>query len=133
MADHEGELFRHIDGEKSLNDFFSSLLARSNTSRVLNAVHREIRFRNDAEVVATQRDGLDEHPDENSKLRTLDWVVKDGGKMVGYESKTGNPLDATQLQEERRKLNENADGREAPSTQLPRTYAGPNSRPSSIG
>lgn len=112
MADHDNELFRHIDGEESLNDFFSSLLARSDTPRVLNAVHQDLRFRDDAEIIATQRDGLSKHPDANKKMRTLDLVVRDEEKTVGYESKTGDSLKLDQLQEERQKLVENADGRE---------------------
>lgn len=112
MADHDGEMFRHIEGEEPLNDFFSSLLARSDTSQVLNAVHRDLRFLDDAKIVATQRAGLDEHPDANSKLRTLDWVVRDEEKIVGYESKNEDSLKTDQLREERRKLANNADGRE---------------------
>lgn len=112
MTDHDRGLFRYIDGEESLNDFFCSLLARSDTSRVLNAVHPGLRFRDDAEIVATQRDGLNQHPNANSRRRTLDWVVRDEEKIIGYESKTDDSLKRDQLFEERQKLVENADGRE---------------------
>ncbi|TKX37957.1 hypothetical protein EXE51_05010 [Halorubrum sp. CGM5_25_10-8B] len=112
MSGHNTEIFRHIDGEEPLNDFFVSLLARSDISRILNTIHDDIEFGNEASLVATQRSGLQDHPEGNTKRRTLDWVVRDDEKLVGYESKTNDSLESDQLREERRKLDENAPKRD---------------------
>lgn len=105
--------FRYIDDEESLNDFFSSLLAWSleDDPTVLNAIHDDIQFDSQAEVIATQRDGLPRHVPGNSRSRTLDWVVRDSTKIVGYESKTGTDVPKkTQLSEEQSKLELNSNG-----------------------
>ncbi len=112
MGNPDNALFRHIGGEEPLNDFFASLLSRTDVDQVMNEIHDGLEFQHGATVVGTQRDGLPNHPEENSKRRTLDWVIQDGEKIVGYESKTNDKLKRNQLLEERRKLEANADGRE---------------------
>ena len=88
--------FRHIRGEESQNDFFLSLLAFSleHGPEVLNAIHDDLTFSSQAEVVASQRDGLPKNSSDSDNF-TLDWVVRDSDKLVGYESKTesGIPSD----------------------------------------
>lgn len=109
--------FRHIRDEESQNDFFISLLSWSleHNPRVLNAIHDDLQFTDQAEIVATQRrSALANHP-ENDRERTLDWVVGDTDKLVGYESKTGSSVPKTkQLTEELRKLemDQNSEGRD---------------------
>lgn len=112
VADPKETFFRHIDGEESLNDFFVSLLARSDVSTVMNAIHDDIEFQSGAHLAGTQRDGLPRHPETNSKRRTLDWVIRDSEKLVGYESKTNGGLGESQLEEERRKLEVNTEGKD---------------------
>ena len=109
MGSPKCDFFRYVDGEESQTDFFVSLLDQTDTARVLNAIHDNLEFDDSAHVRATQRDGLPFHPDENDKRRTIDWVVEDDTKLVGYESKTGgDSLYPKQLREERRKLKHNA-------------------------
>ncbi|MFC7070603.1 hypothetical protein ACFQL9_13195 [Halobaculum lipolyticum] len=113
MGSPKRDFFQYIDGEESQTDFFVSLLAQTDTARVLNAIHDELEFDDSAFVRATQRDGLPHHPDENDTRRTIDWVVEDKTKLVGYESKTGtDSLSAEQLQEERQKLEHNTGTKE---------------------
>ncbi len=114
MIETKRNIFRYVDGEESQNDFFASLLSWAETPRVLNAIHTDdsISFDDSAEVVATQRDGLPEFAPENDHRRTLDWVVRDQTKLVGYESKCGDGLSDSQLREERRKLEHNAHRRD---------------------
>lgn len=116
MVDLSKTLFRYArDGEEPLNDFFVSLLARTDTDKVLNAIHDDddISFDNSARIIETQRSGLDRFAEENERRRTLDWVVRDNSKLVGYESKKGdNELDEKQLIEEWRKLRINSRGNE---------------------
>ena len=108
MGSPKHDFFRYIDGEESQTDFFVSLLDQTDTARVLNAIHDNLEFDDSACVRATQRDGLPHHPKENNTRRTIDWVVEDDTKLVGYESKTGNDsLYPRQLCEERRKLEHN--------------------------
>lgn len=108
MNSTKRDFFRYVDGEESQTDFFVSLLDRTDTARVLNAIHNDLEFDDSTCVRATQRDGLPHHPEENDKRRTIDWVVEDDTKLVGYESKTGNDtLSSKQLREERRKLKHN--------------------------
>lgn len=109
MGSPKHDFFRYVDGEESQTDFFVSLLSRTDTARVLNAIHDNLEFDDSAYVRATQRDGLPHHPEENDKRRTIDWVVEDNTKLVGYELKTGNDsLYSKQLREERRKLEHNS-------------------------
>ena len=109
MGSPKRDFFRYIDGEESQTDFFVSLLDQTDTAQVLNAIHNDLEFDDSAHVRATQRDGLTYHPDENDIRRTIDWVVEDDTKLVGYESKTStDSLDSKQLREERRKLEHNA-------------------------
>lgn len=114
MSDPKLDLFRHAANEEPFNDFFTSLLARADTAEILNTIHEDdpITFGEGAKVVATQRDGLPDHPETNSKKRTLDWVVKDQDKLVGYESKRTDTLSGTQLKEEYQKLQYNTSYRE---------------------
>lgn len=108
MSSPKRDFFRYVDGEESQTDFFVSLLDWTDTARVLNAIHNDLEFDDSAYVRASQRDGLPHHPEENDKRRTIDWVVEDDTKLVGYESKTGNDaLYPKQLREERRKLKHN--------------------------
>lgn len=109
MGSPTHDFFRYVDGEESQTDFFVSLLNQTDTARVLNAIHDKLEFDDSAHVRATQRDGLPHHPVETDKRRTIDWVVEDNTKLVGYESKTGNDsLSSKQLREERLKLEHNA-------------------------
>jgi hypothetical protein len=108
MSYPKHDFFRYVDGEESQTDFFVSLLDQTDTARVLNAIHDNLEFDDSAYVRATQRDGLPHHPEENDKRRTIDWVVEDNTKLVGYESKTGSDsLYPKQLREECRKLEHN--------------------------
>jgi hypothetical protein len=113
----KGTFFRHIKDEESQNDFFVSLLSWSlnHDARALNTIHNNLHFTDEAEVIATQRrSDLENHP-ENDKDRTLDWVIGDSDKIVGYESKTGSSAPKTkQLTEELRKLkmDQNSGGRD---------------------
>ena len=109
MGSSKRDFFRYVDGEESQTDFFVSLLAQTDTARVLNAIHDSLEFDDSASVTATQRDGLPHHPPENDTRRTIDWVVEDSSKLVGYESKTdSDSLYSIQLREERRKLEHNS-------------------------
>lgn len=113
--DGKQNIFRYIGDEESQNDFFVSLLAWSleDGPEVLNAIHDELEFSDEAEVIATQRNGLPRDASENPGSRILDWVVRDTGKLVGYESKTGNGHPGkTQLQQEHRRLEANSGGRD---------------------
>ena len=112
MVSPERAFFRYVGNEESFTDFFVSLLARADTVQILNTIHEDLEFYESAEVAATQRDGLPESAPENETRRTLDWVVSDNKKLVGYESKRGSKLDCEQLKEERRKLQHNAGERE---------------------
>jgi hypothetical protein len=113
MGSPKHDFFRYVDGEEPQTDYFVSLLDRTDTARVLNAIHDDLEFDDSASVRATQRDGLPHHPEENDKRRTIDWVVEDDSKLVGYESKTGNDsLYPKQLREERRKLEHNTGRRD---------------------
>jgi len=106
--------FRHIRDEESQNDYFLSLLAFSldHGPAVLNAIHDDLTFSCEAEVVASQRDGLPRTP-HDSKNFILDWVVRDSDKLVGYESKTGSGIPSDgQLTGELKKLEVNSGGRE---------------------
>jgi hypothetical protein len=108
-------LFRYIGDEESQNDFFVSLLAWSleDGPEVLNAIHDDLVFSNEADVVATQRNGLSSNASENPGPRILDWVIRDTDKLVGYESKTGNSApDETQLRQEYRRLEANSGRRD---------------------
>lgn len=105
--------FRYIRDEESQNDFFISLLAFSlgNGPAVLNAIHDDLTFSSKAEVVATQRSGLPKPPTESGRNYTLDWVVRDEDKLVGYESKTGRGVPSNgQLDGELDKLRANTRG-----------------------
>jgi hypothetical protein len=109
MGSPKRDFFRYVRGEESQTDFFVSLLAQTDTAQVLNRIHDNLEFDETAFVKATHRDGLPHHPEENDKRRTIDWVVEDKTKLVGYESKTGaDKINTKQLQEERRKLEYNA-------------------------
>jgi hypothetical protein len=108
-------IFRYIGDEESQNDFFVSLLAWSleDGPEVLNAIHDELSFTDEAEVVATQRSGLPNDSHENPGSRILDWVVRDTDKLVGYESKTGSSVPGkTQLRQEHRRLEANSGSRD---------------------
>lgn len=108
-------IFRYIGDEESQNDFFVSLLAWSleDGPELLNAIHDELEFTDEAEVVATQRNGLSRDAPENPGSRILDWVVSDTDKLVGYESKTGSSVPGqTQLEQEYRRLEANSRGRD---------------------
>lgn len=111
MGNPENEFFRFVNDEESQTDFFVSLLARGETPRILNEIHDTLQFDDTAEVIATQRDGLSFDSNKNDTQRTLDWVVADNEKIVGYESKRGDDLYGKQLREERRKLQANAGNR----------------------
>jgi hypothetical protein len=108
MGSPKRDFFRYVEGEESQTDFFVSLLAQTDTARVLNAIHDNLEFDDSANVRATQREPLPHHPEENNIQREIDWVVEDNTKLVGYESKTGNDsLSPKQLRDERRKLEHN--------------------------
>lgn len=107
--------FRYIRDEESQNDFFFSLLAFSldNGPALLNAIHDDLNFSDQAEVVATQRNGLSRDPPESESSYILDWVVRDTDKLVGYESKTGSGVPSNgQLDGELNKLEANSRGRD---------------------
>lgn len=111
----EETFFRHIRDEESQNDFFISLLSATleHDATVLNAIHEDIEFTDQAKIVATQRSGLPRSHSENNHERTLDWVVRDKDKLVGYESKIGsNSPSNEQLVEEHRKLQQNSQSRD---------------------
>jgi len=113
--DGKQNIFRHIGDEESQNDFFVSLLAWTlkDGPEVLNAIHDELTFSDEAEVIATQRNGLSRDASENPGSRILDWAVRDTGTLVGYESKTGDGYPSnTQLQQEHRRLEANSGGRD---------------------
>jgi hypothetical protein len=114
VSNPKTNFFRYAEGEEPQNDFFVSLLSWGDVQKVLNTIHDEdnIEFDESAKIIGTQRDGLPHHPPENDIKRTLDWVVKDSTKLVGYESKCGDDLTGKQLREERRKLEYNANGRD---------------------
>ncbi|MFC6838368.1 hypothetical protein [Halomarina ordinaria] len=106
--------FRHISGEVPQNDFFLSLLAFSldHGPEVLNAIHDDLMFSSDAEVIASQRNGLPRTPPDSGNY-VLDWVVRDADKLVGYESKTGSDIPSDgQLDGELAKLEANNGGRD---------------------
>lgn len=106
--------FRHIRGEESQTDFFVSLLSYSldHGPEVLNKIHDNIEFTDEAEIVATQRAGLRNTP-ESGVNYILDWVIRDGEKLVGYESKTGSGVPSnSQLDGELEKLAANSEGRD---------------------
>jgi hypothetical protein len=111
----EKTFFSHIQDEESQNDFFISLLSATlkHDATVLNAIHEDLEFTDQAEIVATQRSNLSLSHPKNEHKRTLDWVVRDKNKLVGYESKTnGNEPSKKQLIEEHRKLERNSKGRD---------------------
>lgn len=110
------ELFRHIKGEEALNDFFVSFLSWSleEDPIVLNAIHDNLNFSEDAEIIATQRQGLPRSSSETESTYILDWVISDHDKLVGYESKTdGSVPTSRQLNGELEKLKANQGGRDS--------------------
>lgn len=109
----EQELFRYIDDEESLTDFFVSLLDHADTQRVLNAIHEDdpIKFDDSSRISETQRNRLPQPPEMNESW-ILDWVIEDGSKIVGYESKRQQDLYGKQLRKEREKLQYYANGKE---------------------
>jgi len=80
---------------------------------ILNRIHshQSISFSDEARLVAHQYSPLSRYTDTGID-REIDWVVDDGDKLVGYESKYGAPLDKNQLQDELAKLRLNADGQD---------------------
>lgn len=111
------EIFRYIDDEESLNDFFAGLvsIALDTDPTVLNEIHEEFQFSDRAAVVGTQRNGYGSHTSANESDRTLDWVIEDDELLIGYESKRGKgvPTDS-QLREELRKLDANSSTEQQP-------------------
>lgn len=101
--------------EERLNQQFSGYLYYSLEigPGLLNRLHAKlaISFSEEAAVVADQNSPLP-HYTENGPDRELDWVIADGDKLVGYESKYGDSLGRKQLQDELQKLELNADGRD---------------------
>jgi hypothetical protein len=64
-----------------------------------------------AEIVAHQNDPLPMTADTDTD-REIDWVVGDEATIIGFESKYGDQLRSTQLQDELAKLYANAAGRD---------------------
>ncbi|RQG93078.1 hypothetical protein EA462_02410 [Natrarchaeobius halalkaliphilus] len=68
-------------------------------------------FSEEATVVAHQNSPLPRYT-ESGPDREIDWVIADRDKLVGYESKYGDSLSSSQLQDELEKLELNAEGRD---------------------
>jgi hypothetical protein len=108
--------FSSPDGyEERLNQQFSGYLYYSLQigPELLNSLHKdlEISFSEEATVVAHQNSPLPRYT-ENGTDREIDWVIADRDKLVGYESKYGDSLSSSQLQDELEKLELNAEGRD---------------------
>jgi len=101
--------------EERLNQQFSGYLYYSLqiSPEILNSLHEDldIAFSEEAKVVAHQNSPLP-HYTENGIDREIDWVIADRDKLVGYESKYGDSLSKSQLQDELEKLELNAKGRD---------------------
>lgn len=101
--------------EERLNQQFSGYLYYSLqiSPELLNSLHEDlgISFSKEATVVAHQNSPLSRYT-ENGADREIDWVIVDGEKIVGYESKYGDSLSSNQLQDELEKLELNAEGRD---------------------
>lgn len=108
--------FSSPDGyEERLNQQFSGYLYYSLQigPGLLNSLHRDldIAFSEEARLVAYQNSPLP-HYTENGTGREIDWVIADKDKLVGYESKYGDSLSSSQLEDELHKLELNAKGRD---------------------
>ena len=101
--------------EERLNQQFSGYLYYSLQfgPELLNSFHEDlgISFSDEATVVAHQNSPLPRYT-ENGTDREIDWVIADRDKLVGYESKYGDSLSSSQLQDELEKLELNAEGRD---------------------
>lgn len=102
--------------EERLNQQFSGYLYYSLqiSPELLNSLHEDlgISFSEEATVVAHQNSPLSRYT-ESGTDREIDWVIADRNKIVGYESKYGDPLSSDQLKDELEKLELNAEGRDA--------------------
>lgn len=78
-------------------------------SSLLNIALQDIpiSFDDDASVVAHQYSPLP-HTAKTEVDREIDWVIEDGTKLVGFESKYGDTLSKSQLNDELLKLEANA-------------------------
>jgi hypothetical protein len=101
--------------EERLNQQFSGYIYYSLQigPELLNSLHEDlgVSFSGEATVVAHQNSPLS-HYTENGTDREIDWVIADRHKLVGYESKYGDSLSSSQLQDELEKLELNAEGRD---------------------
>jgi hypothetical protein len=101
--------------EEDLNEQFAGYLYYSLqvSPDLLNRIHshQQLFFSDEARLVAHQNSPLPRYTDTGIN-REIDWVVDDGDKLVGYESKYSAPLHKDQLQDELNKLRLNADGRD---------------------
>lgn len=100
--------------EETLNDCFADLIEDSLTRspEFLNyLVDDLVKFGAEADVEGTDRDPL---PYRNEGTdRAIDFTIGDASKIVGFESKRGDSLSHSQLEDELDKLEYNSHGREA--------------------
>ncbi|MEA5386751.1 hypothetical protein VB779_06595 [Haloarculaceae archaeon H-GB11] len=101
--------------EERLNQQFSGYLHYSLQigPELLNSLHEDLNmlFSEEATVVAHQNSPLPRFTDSGTN-REIDWVIADKDKLVGYESKYGDSLSSSQLRDELKKLELNAEGRD---------------------